>query len=94
MPPSSRIYPLRRWVSGYSTIIYQYIQPSTVATFAISIERQRANRPIAMPLLSAERCNGTCMYIKSLFFRILIFVVEDKIPEELYRYTRNRWMHV
>lgn len=92
MPLGLRAYPLHRWLSIYRTIAYQYIRPSTVATFATSIERQRANR--AMPLLSAERSNGTCMYCASSLFRILMFAVEDIPEEELYRYTRNRWMHV
>jgi hypothetical protein len=49
---------------------------------------------MAMPLLSAERSNGTCMYSISSLLKILMFVVEDIAEEELYRYTRNRWMHV
>jgi hypothetical protein len=47
-----------------------------------------------MPLLGAERSNGTCMYRKAILLRILMFVDEDISEEELYRYTRNRWMHV
>ena len=90
----SRTYPLRHWLSAYRTIAYQYIRPSAVATFATSIQGQRANRAMSMPLLSAERSDGTCMYSTSSLLRILMFVVEDISEEELYRYTRNRWMHV
>ncbi|PVH84672.1 hypothetical protein DL98DRAFT_651429 [Cadophora sp. DSE1049] len=76
MPLGSRTHPLYRWLFAFRTTTYQSIRPPTVATFATSIERQSANR--AMPLLSAERSNGT---------------LED-IPEEgLYRYTRNRWIY-
>ncbi|KAG9236357.1 hypothetical protein BJ875DRAFT_533605 [Amylocarpus encephaloides] len=78
MPLRSRTYPLHRWFSVYRTIVYQYIRPSTVATFTTLIQRQRANREIAMLLLIAERSNGT---------------LEDISEEELYRYTRNRWIH-
>ncbi|CZS94406.1 uncharacterized protein RCO7_10124 [Rhynchosporium graminicola] len=77
MPPKLWTCSLRRWLLANRPIAYQHTPPSTVATFTTLTERQNANH--VMPILSAERSNGTS---------------EDISEEELYRYTRNRWMHM
>jgi hypothetical protein len=59
--------------------------------FAASIRRQSRR---ALPHLSTENSDGIRVYILSPLLKSLIVAVEDIAEEQLYRYTRNRWMHV
>ncbi|KAL2071900.1 hypothetical protein VTL71DRAFT_13135 [Oculimacula yallundae] len=72
--------PLFRWLTAHRPTIHQYIRPPIMATRKnmASTHKQSTSHALAVPLLSAVRNDGTEEHISE---------------EELYRYTRHRWVY-
>lgn len=94
MPLKLRAYPLLRRLSACRKIPYQYTWPWIAPQIATSMQRHSASLARGTPLLSAEGPDGTGTCSASALRETLMFVVESISENQLYTYTRNRWMHV
>lgn len=94
MPLKLRAYPLLRRLSACQKIPYQYTRPSIAPQIATSMQRHSASLARGKPLISAEGPDGTGMCSLSALRETLMFIVESIAEDQLYTYTRNRWMHV
>jgi len=94
MPLKLWAYLLLRRLSACQKIPYQYTRPSIVPQIATWVQRHSASLERGKPLLSAEGPdgNGTCSLLA--LRETLMFIVESIAEDQLYTYTRNRWMHV
>lgn len=93
MPLKIRANPRLRRLSACQKIPYQYTQPSIAPQIATSTQRHSGSLARGPPLLGADEPDATGTCSASALREFLMSIAESISDDQLYAYTRNRWMH-